>query len=658
MFRRITFLVLSTLAVLSAAPRAEAMSNTIEMQFSAERLRSMLQAQARHAMPCGPKATKLGACSKTSGDCYIDHVDLGTGVFQRHAAASVDVADNLSLSTNRVIYSQPFALHSKALSCIEDPNCPSNQYDEVFEQNALFGFEVKLKKGKKKKDGTKPPVKVELCAELVGIGVVGLMPEEIADVLPNKCFKMNLHKISSKIDAGDPTGAAVSLNEDGTRLALRVEYRPNHNGDQAYPQGRANKWQAFLDGAVGPEEAGSQFSATIHRTLLERMLRGRMEPKIAANEDIELDGPITFDWQPLSEGGRLGVHFESWVTTPVCPNDFSVDVDIDIYFSYDDATGNLNVDGEVDWTVDPGSTLLCAGLLAHTPISSFINVVAIGIVGAVYEPDLPSPSSKELECQQEDETFHCWMPLKVPSVPFVGGKKIKFDISAMKGTSQGLLFHGDVKTPGLPYRLQVHNFLLGQENPITYGVQGGCSSLHIGHEGSIEIEGVAKLCKVEFSDDPVFAYDTKKIGNGQLPMTYEVKAYPERFNALAYPYEITVWSTGGVETFALAPPKVPTAQQQSQANMDKMKAKIACLKAVDPGILEEADPGPFINPDPTKEISDGPFVRDLLDDFNPFVDVTKQPGPSLLDVHRELKDAGLKGLDLKSKGGFGGFKLH
>lgn len=517
--------VLAGVVCLAAAPVVEASTdNFVEMQIASVELsyvvRTHLQTQAEfcpHSVPC----------PYSSGLCIVDRLEFpSVGTWTRGAPTSVVVNNHTSLSSTKILYEQPMVAHVKTQSCAFQPGCQTTT-----QLPATLTVEMTGGQGSSLCFAPQPPTGLPVAVN------VPLTP-----------FCVDLDLAAVKALTGNPgssiTGQAATLSTGGSRVGFRFEIdRPQNTYDSA----RVNAWADFLAGQLAAGNPSHEWSLFAHQSLLRESVKTMFEDAVASSPELGLLGnPIT-SWAGLGSSGGMvnlsvGAEYDSCID--ISPLTLSAQTSIN------NASNGLDTHGTVDWDVDEWDAFWCGmadgfivGAIAAPIIASSVD---LNDLGTVFGP-CQVVGGHDFECTQQTH----------PQVTVLGhGWSLKSFLSAVYGDSSGLVMSGSLTQLGAG----IPDIEAALQTP-AFGYQGGCYDSECGYLGGVYLSGNAKLCDVQFTNDPLNVFEVEPPASLDLPATYHVRVHPGLSDAVKNQYnsyppygmKVTVFSSSGVETYQFDP---------------------------------------------------------------------------------------------------------
>ncbi len=510
------------LALCTTVAAEASTDNFVEMQLSAAELGHAIRIRL---------ATQTELCphlvSCPSGQCFVDHVEMPTaGWWSKSGQTSATINSHTTLSTQRILYTQPVAVHLKEESCARTPGCQTTT-------QASATITVELKAGPNS----------SLCFD----------PEPISGLtfpinlsLQPFCMPMDIQaiKVMNNAPSTTITGEAISLASGGSRIGYRFELdRPQG----AYDAARILAWSDFLSGQLAPGNSLQDWSLFTHKSLLEGAMNRLVDDALAANSDLVANnGPHT-TWTGLGAAGgqlEMTMNAEYDGCLDIAPLTMATHTTLN-------ATSNgLATAGSVNWGFSDLQAAWC-GLL-----DGFI-------VGAIAAPIIANALSlKDLgtaygDCLVTgDKTFVCGQTTHPQLLALGPGWTLKAFLDEVYGDSNGLYMAGGMTQLGAgPPDVQA-----SLQEP-TFGYKPGCNNAECGYLGGAYLHGNAKLCDVEFSNDPLNVFEVTPPSSLTLPARFDVRlrsgltdtqktAY---LNYPAYGLYMTVLSSAGVHTYEFEP---------------------------------------------------------------------------------------------------------
>ncbi len=569
------FLSLSLAAILFSATLAPA-AHIVEFQIASPKLIQLVEHRLLEEEICALSPFELPL---QNGDFILDHVEFpGAVTLQREGS--------------QIQFVVPVAIYTKAVACISDPNCLAHDYapstpltpDLVLDLTAQVDENGKL----------------NLCVEFnsmrIGSTVIGLesldanLVQSLGGLLSPKCSKIDVMKSLTKLLDGDRTikQVGVSASSDLSRIAVRLEL-DNPSNPEAAPD---SSWAAFFDASISPTASGMEWSIFMDQSLLRQALAAKFHASLSAQADIEvLDGPHT-SYMPFgSAGAQVTLTMELEIDAG-CPfNNVGVDPAIVTLFLFADNNdpNAIKSNGHLSTDLIDADVVACA--LSFGPF----GLIGLPVIAAVAANQGPGSGDFPDECNQiNDEEFQCKQPVSLPLIRLskwnaIWSSRASLTLNKLFGHENGIIMGGPVTvTLGLPHSPKAP--LEIGTGKFTYGVQGGCSSLHLGWSGHLPIEGDGRLCQAKVINDPYGVYGVSKnwephalganwIGNNRaLTLSFpKSTANYAAFAANPYPCRLVIRTSAGSRCVDVPAPDIANINHAAAAGA-MAEAKANCLK--------------------------------------------------------------------------------
>ena len=518
--------ILLALAGLLAAAEVRASSDHfVESQVSTAELsliiRTHLQTQAKFCPQSVP-------CPNSNGTCIIDRLEYPiVGTWSRGAAINVPINNHTTLPSTKILYDQPLIAHLKTIACAYTPGCETTtQYP------AALTIELSAGQG------------TSLCfTPSLPYG----LPMNMNTSIEPFCVQLDLDalKVLTGNQASSISGEALSLNNAGSRVGFRFELdRPQ----SAYNSARVAAWQSFLDGQLGPNNNGNlDWSVFAHESLLREAAKTTVEQAFAQAPDLTMLGDPSTGWSGFgSAGGQVdvsvGAEYDSCVD--ISP------VSLSALTSINGASNGLQTNGTLTWDVDEWDAFWC-GFQQGFILGAIIGPIVASSV------DLQDLGQSIGPCQVTgDHSFYCEQQTH-PQVTVLGhGWSMKSFLSSVYGHSSGLEMSGNLTQMGSG----IPEINVSLQTP-TFGYRGSCNSAECGYLGGVYLSGNAKLCGVEFTNDPLHIFEVDYPPTLTMPASFGVKVKPglsdtDKQNYINHPpygMRVTVFSSSGVDTYEFEP---------------------------------------------------------------------------------------------------------
>ncbi len=554
---------------------AASAAHIVEFQLDSGKLLQLVEHRLLEEDICALSSFELPS---QSGQFILDHLEFpGPIEFQRDG--------------QQIQIMVPVEIYTKTVACIYDPNCGPADYtpSSPLAPDLVLNLTAQLDE-----DG-----KLELCVEfnslMLGSTEINLnsldpnLADSLGGLLAPKCSKINVMKSLKKLLDGDRTVKQVGLSADANfnRIAVRLELDDPANPNAA----PASSWSSFLNGQIGPSAGGMEWSIFMNQELLKQALVARFAASISEEEDIEItDGPHATYSAFGAGGARVELTMELEVDAD-CPfNDITVDpaiVTLDL-FANGSKPNVIQSHGTLFTDVDDGDVVLCA--FSFGPF----GVIGLPVFAAIAAGEGPEADDYPSKCHQiSDEEFDCEQPVTLPVIRLSKwnawfASRADLTMDQLHGHSSGIIMGGpcDV-TIGLPPNPK--KLLAVGDGSFTYGVQGGCNSLHLGWSGYLTIEGDGRMCGVWVINDPKGVYSasfdgwSQALGSdwigdiGGIALQFPLDGSDfDGFKANPYPCRLVIRTSVGSQCVEVAPPDVEIDPGVAAGLLTLAKAN--CLK--------------------------------------------------------------------------------
>lgn len=544
-------------AAMSGAHEAQASTdNYVEVQIASNVLGTVLQRSFSGKSDFCPEAIPCPWSPSTS--CVVDHLTIGSAGTWSRASGSTSTAINgfTSLQTHKVLYTQAITVHVKTMSCAQSTSCTATTNYPV---TAVYELYMNSSS--------------DLCIR--NFSTTGL-PAGASAPETDLCLGLELDDVLtvSGFTAGDQSGAALSLKSNGSRIAARFEYgrTPAH-----YNSARVTAWQSFLDGTLNDNGNTGEWSTFVHQSLIRDALTSKIEDGLLAVPGFQLTSAITTGWLPLgSNGGTASLSFDAVLTDTPCPNDIDIsDITLIADTGINAAHDGLATDGSIAWNISDWDVFTC-GMAFGGPVGA---VVFAGIAGG-FDVDL---SQLGEGCDPTgDTTFECDQTTHPVTLSIGPGQTAKFSLAGAFGSIFGLTLTGPITLAGVTALSTNVHF---QEPSL--GMTGGCyDSKTCQYRGGLSISGNARLCNVDFWNDPLNIFDIDYPVSYAMPAHFATSvsttlttAQVNAYNAAPYGLKATVWTSLGVRTYQSLPMTILSDSQETlMCGALKVDSKVRCLK--------------------------------------------------------------------------------
>ncbi len=548
------------------ATSANAATNFVEMQTAVEPIVSSIRAQMRAQKECpAPFPCPIG-----NGLCIVDHINLPDGATMRDGPnTNVTINTQVSMSAPSIELLLPFDPKLKTVECVEDANCAPGTYLPSIPMNIVLGVTLQSS---------------SLCMSVVDLepavpGSAGIVAE-LQQKMGTECQPLDVASLAGALNQ-PVAGMGLSTNSSHDRLAIRIELgNPTSN--------TFTDWQSFLvNRQISAFPNGTAWSTFLGQAALKKNLLDQIHSGVNGDDRLEMTINPSASWVGSRPG--FNVHFGVEYDVPGCLKDVDVEpIDITTTFGLSGDGTAMVINGHVDANMDQTDLFLC-GL----SMGGVFGAIIPGIVPSMMIIGNSMGAPMEMDgCSSNDDNFSCTQDLDLPGVA-----------TASFGNSNGFAIGG-----GNANSTYVPDPALSAVNAsdINYGVQGGCSSLHLGYASEVVITGGGLLCGHEKQNDPLNVFRVvDKYASPWLPKTLEVD-FPwgsastvAQYWANPYPLEITVMTDRGSKTISIpAPQQVSQSEQLGYVGQLTM-AQANCLKDQPDGIGRFMfDPQWHIDPPP------------------------------------------------------------
>ncbi|MBK8270935.1 MAG: hypothetical protein IPK83_22550 [Planctomycetes bacterium] len=566
---------LALAAAIFAAPSARA-AHIVEFQMSSAKLIQLVEHRLLEEEICALSPFELPL---QSGDFILDHVEFpGPVTIQRTGA--------------QVQFVVPVEIFTKAYACISDPNCLAVDYSP----SAPLAAQLVLDLNAQLDEDNKLNLCVEFNSMKIGGAVVNLtsldetLVQSLGGLLAPKCSKVDVMKSLSKLLNGERTvkQVGVSAITDLSRIAVRIEL-----DDPANPEAApASSWSAFFSTEIAPTAEGMEWSIFMDQSLLKQALAAKFHESLSSAQDVEvLDGPHASYMPFATAGAQVTLTMELEIDAG-CPfNNVGVDpaiVTLHLFADNNDPNA-IKSHGQISTDLVDSDVVACA--LSFGPF----GLIGLPVIAAVAANQGPGESDFPDECNQiNDEEFQCKQPVTLPVIRLskwnaTWSSRATLTLNKLFGHTSGIIMGGPVNvTLGLPHAPK--DLLSVAAGKFSYGVQGGCSSLHLGWSGYLPIEGDGRLCDVKIIDDPRGVYGVSKnwsphalggnwIGDNRI-LDLEFPRIGSNYAAFVqnpYPCKLVIRTSAGSRCVEVPAPDIAHVNPAAAAGALAL-AKANCLK--------------------------------------------------------------------------------
>jgi hypothetical protein len=534
-------LTASSLAVATVATA----SNIAEFQLEASRVLSRIRAEAAsHEFCIEPFACPIG-----QGNCLVDHLEFPDAATLRHrpgAPVSVVVSPAITVVTNPVQAVVPITVFLKELDCAEDPQCADAvpvPIDLVLDLSGASG---------------------SLCVSIGGIEPTFPGVDSVVFDLQSNVGTVCLG--GSLTDALKPllgsghtvTGGGVSANAAGTRIALRTEF--DNGSSQA-------EWNSFFGGTIAPAAPQKNWSVFLDQAFLRSVAVEQSSAAISAADGVTLDGTPSSSWLPAVPGFSIQASGDKDVDD--CAVDVAFDLTLDGSFTLGSTSLDMHIAADAETSTWDAFWCFASNPFPKSDVVQLFTSLLYEILTA---EDLQiSSEGLPPSCETNGTDIDCSFPLNLPT---------GFTVDTLAGNSAGLVLAGTAPVTPAPQPVSAPDIDL---TPITYGVYGGCNSLHFGFEGDVFVSGPGKLCAAYVLSDPLQLFDVDAPASGSLlpvdmPLFF-VNDFGSPYFALggAYAPDLAIRTSRGARALSIPKVKLPSKNDQQAAVFGMLLAKLNCM---------------------------------------------------------------------------------
>lgn len=543
-------------AALFVSPAAHAVENTVELQVSAAPLLGLVVNRVRAIPPACPEPFSDG-----SQDWIIDHYSVGEPFLSSESSPTDIVFTEGTVSARRPEIVVPIQASLKTTYCVETAICPLSATLPV---TLPLRFVLTADSN-------------QICATYTGVDTDFLGAADpigtMMTALGPMCAPVSLSAMTGLLGEVTIDDVALAANANG-RIGVRMELLT--------PDGSAGSsladWDDFMNGALA-DSGGGEFSIFIDEAMLRRAFGRRMtdglvcdpaEPEAAAcTDELTPTSDASTFWLPDDHAVQvemdMDVDLGGW-----CWSDVGLEpVSIEAPFSLGSDGSSLDINAELDWDANDGDIAACVlqnpffVLTMGLPLQSYVifQAIADGYSAAnEIEGGLPA------DCSMSGDTqIDCTFPFSLPTLDLGGPVATGvLEATELLAFPSGLSLEGTIDLP-VPFEAKQPMTFGAYELPI-YGVQGGCSTLHLGYLGFLDIEGgPGEFCPNPYTgeqspsivNDPLGIYAVDDVDQGPAD-TVELRfpwADEEPFWIDPYPAQVQVWSTVGSGTIEIGTPE-------------------------------------------------------------------------------------------------------
>lgn len=540
----------------AAAEARASTDNYVEVQIASSVLGTVLQRSFTGNSDFCPEAIPCPWSPSTS--CVVDHLTIGSVGSWSRASAWTNTAINsfTNLQTHKVLYTQPLTVHVKTMSCAQSLSCTTTTNYSVTAVYELYMNSTS-----------------ELCIR--NYGTTGL-PAGATAPETDLCLGIELDEMLalSGFASGDQTGSALSLKSNGSRIAARFEFG---RSQAQYTQARIDAWQTFINGTLNDNGNTGEWSTFIHQSLIRDALASKIEDSMNAVPGLNFTSGISTGWWPDgANGGTTSLTFDAVLTDTPCPNDIDIsDIHIEADTGINAAHDGLYSNGFIGWNISDWDVFAC-GMAFGGPVGA---VVFAGIAGS-FDVDLTNLGDG---CSATgDTTFACDQKTHPVTVAIGPGQSAKFSLAGTFGSIFGLTLTGPIALTGS----QTLNADVYFEEP-SLSMSGGCyDPKTCQYRGGLSVTGNARLCNVDFWNDPQNIFDIEYPSSYSMPAHFSTTvatnlttAQVNAYNAAPYGLKATVWTSLGVKTYQSPPMTILSDSQETMmCGAMKVDSKVACMK--------------------------------------------------------------------------------
>ncbi|MEQ8273208.1 MAG: hypothetical protein RMA76_11495 [Deltaproteobacteria bacterium] len=552
---------LLALGALAPATALASTSHFLELQFSSSSVATVVQkrlnsdqSQCPFTVPCG---------WSPSNTCYVDHYDVPTpGNFSRGSAMDAQVINNeLTLSSQRVLFTQGLQVHLKTVECADTPGC-----------STTVAVPVTL-------EGHVTLANDELCVEVDSFQ--GAPPNVPAPNI-NACVGLSGSSILDSLDMSNVqvSGSAFSLSSSGDRIALRTEvaipsafYQPTH---MFFDQARVNAWQSFIDGSLAPAVGTGDWRGFLHKELLEEKFEQIIDDFVASDSSMLSASAAQLFWLPLGTAGA-GATVTSDLVVHAGPCEIDVELEVPLTIAKNNDSNGLQLSGQINYDASDWDLFACGAQTGDL----FAGLVTL-IAGQFIDIDLASQNGA---CSTTSNgALDCNLKTHPQTMNFGFGHMAVATLTSVIGDGGGLFMSGPLAVygPAAPStQVLVHDPKVG--------LRGNCNSATCSTEGGVYVKGDAKICELGLTGDIDNLFDVTIPTDLKLPADIEIKLKPGvtdaqilAYNSAPYPLHAKVVTTAGANTYAVQPVLLTDADKAQLCGFYKILQIIHCIETKPP----------------------------------------------------------------------------
>lgn len=564
----------------------------MEFQLSAAKLRAILLSRIRGQKICVTEEFALGADT-----LILDHIEVpDTGTFSREdhdVLIQVPGGNDQTIGGTKVRFSQPVILQVVKKSTLEAHGESKSPPDMSPQITLFFDLTMTVAAGV-------PRFRVRLAG--VDAGLLAALDPNAAALIESKVAfdvqsDMDVSSVADLLQTTvTATNAGMVIDPSLERVSMRIEV--NGTGNQV------SAWTSFFTGAVPDHLGGRDWSIMLDSGLIVPVVVSRIGDGMAGSSGFSLQSGPSGAWS-WAGGPAVDVSFGGEVIDAcTCVFwDIDVDIDVSVRVGLSVPTPNtLRMDATMSWDLNDGEVFCCAltaglfwpvvgaimldndkigwdaflGGLALGPISTFIGTI---VMASNATPDIDAGAS----CTKVSDTH-----IRCDQTVAISAGLGSLTLDAIAGLPEGPLLSGTMFT-GVAFGTPE---IATDAGEFSWHLEGSChSGFHTSNSAQILITSVGTagvgVCEVNILDDALGVYGVSLGKNAADPgwVVSVVEIHPtftDAFLASPYPCKVMIKTNGGARIITIPPPKQITPEQQQALELGAVKAKVDCMKLVDP----------------------------------------------------------------------------
>jgi hypothetical protein len=589
----------------------------IEFQFNATKYARLIRNRIRERKMCYGEKIALS----NGSEVMIDRIEVVSSTViskQPHIHLVWHGANQHAIPGQIIVLTQPVRLHVVSYSqLIVNDIAATNpiqqpQIDVVLHLSAFTN------------DKGKAFLKTEFnhidfgpLSDQIPANVKSQIQSELTSVMPSGNTQINLGDLKDLMKGVDfkVSNAGLTANNSGQIFFLRVELNGASNP--------VNDWDNFYNSGLTDRRGGRDWAILLDQSLLKQSIKANITTTLEEKEDkFKKEGNVSVSYS--ASGPKFTVQFSGEVIDACTCLWGELDVDTDVTSTVKlsvPSANTLRTRVETSYDASDIDTLCCAMTAAtFWPVVGIIYMsnekinfgeYVLGWVGGplgVLIASLVEAGSQGTSqyvgnlggtCTKVNDTVvQCDDTLSFDSISFGA----EFTATHINGIAHGPVLSGSMQVPADQGMPSIQNIV---KSEFSWKLSGSCSKgYHPKLSAAIRFakgfNPKTRLCGVSIDHDPALMFATMNVKNETNEVLIDINPLFVKDNYAANPYDCVVRmvTTGGIRVINLGQPEDMTDEQKNNFQLQGIKAKVNCIKAINklPKALEVfwlVDPPPF-----------------------------------------------------------------